>query len=79
MTKGNAYTEREKGKVGDREKRKEKKEEEFEEEEGRAKEVEGRGGGSGEEEDRREKNTVENISSLLNFSNERSDWMCMLK
>lgn len=29
--------EREKGKVGDREKRKEKKEEEFEEEEGRAK------------------------------------------
>ena len=32
MTKGNTYTEREKGKVGDRERRKEKKEEEFEEE-----------------------------------------------
>ena len=32
MTKGNTYTDREKGKVGDRERRKEKKEEEFEEE-----------------------------------------------
>lgn len=40
MTKGNAYTEREKGKVGDRERRKGKKEEEFEEEGGEV-----RGGG----------------------------------
>jgi len=71
VTKGNAYTEREKGKVGDRERRKGKKEEEFEEE--------GGGGGRGEEEERREKKHSKNILSLLNFFNERSDWMCMLK